>query len=216
MMRRAQYVLALPRNRNIKCITKISLTFTKVSCHTLIRKYESSTWLQGACTAFETISKPVIATVHGACVGAGIDIITACDIRICESQARFCVKEVDLGIAADMGTLQRLPGIIGEGRARHLALSACTINAQHALNYGLVTEVVEGSDALLRRALALGAEIAGKPMLAVEGTKHVMAWGRGRPIQDGLKHVATWNSATLWSHDVKRALDMIRNARAKL
>lgn len=97
---------------------------------------------QDTCTAFEACSKPVIAAVHGACIGAGVDIITACDIRICSADATFCVKEVDVAITADMGTLQRLPRLVGDGRARELALTARSLPATEALAYGLVTTLV--------------------------------------------------------------------------
>lgn len=161
--------------------------------------------VQAACTAFEACRKPVLAAVHGACVGAGVDMITACDMRICSASARFCVKEVDLAITADLGTLQRLPQIVGGGRASELALTARTIDATTALSYGLVTSVVDDS-ALRRAAIQQAAALAAKPTLAVCGTKHVLRQQRARSVQDGLEHVALWNAAMLWSHELQGAV----------
>eukprot|EP00892_Ulva_mutabilis_P004435 jgi/Ulvmu1/2363/UM013_0211.1 len=191
--------------------------------------------MQDTCSAFEACSKPVIAAVHGVCTGAGVDLVTACDIRICSSGATFCVKEVDVGVTADMGTLQRLPGIIGDGRARELALTARVVPATEALAYGLVTAIVQpdtqpqpkGSrqhaaapspeaDAVRTHALALARELAAKPVPAAAGTKGILLRARGRPVEEGLREVALLNSATLWSHDLRTAMEQGARAMAKL
>lgn len=148
----------------------------------------------------------MVCTVHGACVGAGIDIITACDVRICTASARFCVKEVDLGITADLGTLQRLPHVVGEARTRELALTARTFGGADALAYGLVTSCHDKAASALERALATAHEIARKPPLAVAGTKRVLLDTRDKSVSDGLRYVAIWNSAQLLSNDLERAL----------
>lgn len=162
--------------------------------------------MQDACSAFERCGKPVVAAVQGACVGAGVDMITACDIRLCAPNARFCVKEVDLAITADLGTLQRLPHIVGGGRAAELALTARTIGAAEAHGCGLVTRAATSNESLAQDAIELAAGLAGKPSMAVWGTKRVLVQGRARAVQDGLEHVALWNSAMLWSHELQGVL----------
>jgi enoyl-CoA hydratase/carnithine racemase len=165
--------------------------------------------LQETCSSFETCSKPVVAAVQGACVGAGVDLITACDIRLCAPSASFSVKEVDLAITADLGTLQRLPFIVGEGRARELALTARSINASTALAYGLVSRVSATDGCLEAEGLTLAMELARKPMLAMFGTKRVMLQGRGRPVSEGLTHVALWNASMLWSHELQSVVQTV-------
>lgn len=154
--------------------------------------------LQQAMSIFEECPVPVISAVHGACVGAGVDLITACDIRLCTTSCTFCVKEVDLGIVADMGTLSRLPGIVGDGIARHLSLTAETIDGTRAKEICLVSEALPTEEALQSSALKMARSIAAKPTLAVRGTKEVLLFQRdhGR-VEDSLRHVATLNASIL-------------------
>jgi Delta3,5-Delta2,4-dienoyl-CoA isomerase len=166
-------------------------------------------YMQEACTAFETCSKPVIVAVQGACVGAGVDMITACDIRICSKDATFCIKEVDLAITADLGTLQRLPLIVGVGRAQELVLTARSLSSSEAQDYGLVTTVSDSHASLLRKAFTLASVLASKPRLALMGTKRVMLHGRGQQVQAGLEHVALWNSSMLWSHELQHIMQQL-------
>lgn len=153
--------------------------------------------LQDAMTACEACPCPVIAAVHGVCFGAGIDLITACDIRYATSDARFCVKEVDLAITADMGTLARLPGVVGDGVARELALTARVISGSEALSLKLVNACFQSREALLQNALHVAKELAAKSPLAVAGTKRMLLFQRGRPVEQGLREVGLWNAATL-------------------
>ena len=161
--------------------------------------------LQDVFTALETeIEAPVIACVRGACYGAGVDLITACTIRLCGRDARFCVKEVDVGITADVGTLQRLPSIVGFGSANELALTARVIDAEEAKRIGLVSEVCEDVEA---RAMALAMMLASKSPLAVRGTKRVLLRARDEPdVARGLNYVATHNAAMLMSDDLNESL----------
>lgn len=154
--------------------------------------------LQRVMSIFEECPVPVISAVHGACVGAGVDLITACDIRLCTASATFCVKEVDLGIVADMGTLSRLPGIVGDGIARQLSLTAETIDGKRAKEICLVSEVLPTEDDLLSFAMKMAASIGGKSRLAVTGTKEVLLYQRdhGR-VEDSLRYVATLNASIL-------------------
>ena len=162
--------------------------------------------LQEAFSALERCSKPVIASVNGSSIGGGIDLITACDIRYASDEAVFCVKEIDLAIVADIGTLQRLPPIVGEGRARELAMTGRRFTAKQAHGMGLVTEVFENQDALREGVRKIAEDIASKSPLTQRGIKHVMNHCRGRTVADGLNYVATWNAAMLMSADAQEAM----------
>jgi len=160
--------------------------------------------MQTAFSAFERTESVTIAAVRGACFGAGVDLITACDIRLCSPDAKFCVKEVDLGICADVGTTQRLPSVVGHARAMELCLTARVVSASEALSMGLVSEVCDDVDA---RALALAREIAKKSPLAIRGTKRVLLRQRDHPnVRDGLHYVAMNSAAMLLSDDLYESL----------
>lgn len=162
--------------------------------------------LQNAMTAIERCRKIVIAAIHGACIGGGIDLITACDIRYCTKNAFFCLKEVDLAITADLGTLQRLPGIVGYGNAVELALTARRFTGEEAKDFGLVSKVFESKSALDEGVYAVAEGIAMKSPLAVVGTKEVLLRSRDMSVDQGLDYVATWNSAMLPSADLTEAV----------
>ncbi|CAN4124166.1 unnamed protein product [Withania somnifera] len=162
--------------------------------------------LQEAITALESCRKPVIAAVHGACIGGAIDIITACDIRFCSSDAFFSVKEVDLAITADLGTLQRLPSLVGFGNAMELALTGRRFMSSEAKDLGLVSKVFSSKEALEEGVKVVAEEIATKSPLAVIGTKAVLLKSRDLTVEQGLDYVATWNSGVLLSDDLKEAI----------
>ena len=161
---------------------------------------------QAAFTAVEQLRVPVIAAVHGACVGAGVDLIGACDIRIASSDARFCIKEVDLAVVPDVGTVQRLRHIIGYGRLTELTLTAETFDAGSARDWGLVTRLYADSEALMEGADALAHAIAAKSPLAVRGIKRNLLWSREHGTAEGLSYAASWNAAMLISDDAREAL----------
>ncbi len=173
-----------------------------------LRSYIRS--LQDAFTAAERCRKPVIAAIHGSCFGGAIDLITACDIRYASQDARFCVKEVDLSIVADIGTLQRLPRLIGEGRARELSLTARVFSSTEALSMGLINRVVDTPEQLLQLAQSEASNIAQKSPLAVRGTKQILNYSRDHSIDEGLEFVATWNAAMLFSQDLQRSMEALR------
>jgi len=159
--------------------------------------------MQTAFVRIATSRLPSIAAVQGWCIGAGIELIAACDIRYALPGAKFSLREVQLAIVADLGGLQRLPLIVGEGHARELALTGKTIDAARAAAIGLVNEVV---DDVVAHAAEAAAQIASYSPLTVAGIKHVMNAQQGRPIADGLQYVATWNAAYLSSPDLAAAM----------
>ncbi|AZI42918.1 enoyl-CoA hydratase [Deinococcus psychrotolerans] len=145
--------------------------------------------------AFEGVAAlpiPVIAAVHGWCIGAGTELISACDIRLCSADARFSLPEVRLGIAADLGGLQRLPAIVGQGWARQLALTGEPIDAVRAERIGLVTEVLTDPEALFARAAELAAHLSSLPPKALEGTKKVL--NAALPHAESLSQAVDWNA----------------------
>uniref|UniRef100_A0A5B7BV63 Delta(3,5)-Delta(2,4)-dienoyl-CoA isomerase, peroxisomal n=1 Tax=Davidia involucrata TaxID=16924 RepID=A0A5B7BV63_DAVIN len=162
--------------------------------------------MQEAITAIERCRKPVIAAIHGACIGGGIDIITSCDIRFCSEDAFFSVKEVDLAITADLGTLQRLPSIVGYGNAMELALTGRRFLGSEAKELGLVSRVFASKDAMNEGVRAIAEGIAAKSPLAVTGAKAVLLRSRDLTLEQGLDYVATWNSAVLLSDDLAEAV----------
>ena len=158
--------------------------------------------LQDAVTSLATCAKPVIAAVDGWCIGGAIDVIAAADIRICSPAATFSVREVRVTIVADLGSLQRLPAIIGEGPARHLALTGEDFDAARAHALGLVTEVAYD---VVGRGRELAATVAANPPLVVQGVKQVLNRQVQPRVQDGLDYVQVWNAAFLASRDFGEA-----------
>lgn len=169
--------------------------------------------LQDVVGAIERCRKPVIAAIHGACLGGGVDIVTACDIRHCSTDAVFSVKEVDVGMTADLGSLQRLPGLVGEGMARELAYSGRHVKGEEALVIGLVSRCYPTRAELLVGANELAATIAAKSPLAVRGCKEMITYARDHALADSLDHVATWNAAMLMSVDLEEAINAAREKR---
>jgi enoyl-CoA hydratase len=162
--------------------------------------------LQGAFTAIAEHPVPVIAAVHGACIGGGLDLVSACDVRICSREAKFSLREVKVAIVADLGSLQRLPPIIGQGHTRELAFTGKTIDAERALRIGLVNDILDTPEALAAAAAAMAGEIAHNPPLTVRGVKDVLDFGAGRSVAEGLSYVAAHNAAFLATEDLGEAL----------
>jgi enoyl-CoA hydratase/carnithine racemase len=162
--------------------------------------------IQGTISAIEHCRKPVIAAVHGWCIGGGVDLLCACDIRLAAKDAIFSIRETRIGIIADLGTLQRLPTIIGHGWSRELALTGRDFTAEEALKMGFITRLCEDRDALLREAKGLAGEIAGLPPLTVQGTKEVLLNGRDRGVYPGLDYAAQKNAALIPNEDMMEAV----------
>jgi len=162
--------------------------------------------LQGNLTAIERCRKPVLAAIHNTCVGGGIDMVTCCDMRYASEDAWFSVREVDMGLAADVGTLQRLPKIIPDGVARELAYTARSMEAEEAREVGLVNRVFEHREQMLDEVRKIAAGIAAKSPLAVRSTKEMLLYTRDHSVAESLNYVATWNAGILSAADVQEAL----------
>jgi enoyl-CoA hydratase len=162
--------------------------------------------LQDSFSAIERFRKPVIAAVHGWCIGGGVDLLSACDIRLASADALFSIRETRIGIIADLGTLQRLPTIIGHGWSRELALTGRDFDAEEALSIGFVTHVCADREALIKKAGEIAGEIAALPPLAVQGTKDVLLNGRDSGVSDGLRYVAQKNAAQIPNDDMIEAV----------
>lgn len=168
--------------------------------------FHEITKLQDAFSAFESCRKPVIAAIQGLCLGGAIDLIAACDLRLASKEATFSVKEIDLAIVADIGTLQRLPHIVGDAMTRDLAMTGRRFDADEASAMGLISRVFEDGAALRDGALALASELAAKSPLTMRGIKNTLNYGRGRTVAEGLERVALWNAAMLISKDAQEAI----------
>lgn len=169
--------------------------------------------LQDCLGTLERCRKPVIAAIHGACIGGALDLVTCCDLRYASVDARFSVREIDLGMAADVGTLQRLPKIVPDGIARELCYTGRTVDAAEARAIGLVNRVFDTPEALAEQVAAIATAIAAKSPLAIRGVKEMLNYGRDHPVADGLDRVATWNASMLLSDDLAEAMTAMREKR---
>jgi enoyl-CoA hydratase len=184
------------------------LAATRMALHQRIRELQADLDAVAACPV------PVVAAVHGWCIGGGVDLIAACDVRLATSDARFSVRETRIAIVADLGSLQRLPYIIGQGHTRELAFTGRDITAARAREIGLVNDVYETREALDEAAQGLAREIAANAPLTVRGVKRVLDHGQGRTVEEGLAYVAAWNSAFLASEDLGEAIGAFMQKRA--
>lgn len=162
--------------------------------------------MQGAITAVADCRTPTIAAVHGWCIGGGVDLISAVDIRYASADAKFSVREVKLAIVADVGSLARLPLILNDGHLRELALTGKDIDAARAEKIGLVNDVFDDADATLAAAHDTAAEIAANPPLTVHGIKDVLDQQRISAVSASLRYVAAWNAAFLPSKDLSEGI----------
>lgn len=162
--------------------------------------------MQQSITAVADCRTPTIAAVHGWCIGGGVDLISAVDIRYASADAKFSVREVKLAIVADVGTLARLPMILNDGHMRELALTGKDIDAARAEKIGLVNDVYADAEATLAAARATAAEIAANPPLTVQGIKDVLDEQRTDAVAASLRYVAAWNSAFLPSKDLTEGI----------
>ena len=163
-------------------------------------------WLQESFSALEVARPPVVAAIQGGCIGAGVDLASACDLRVASADAFFQVAEVDVAITADLGTLQRLGYLVPHGILRELAFTGRRMAAEEAARYGLVNRIEADAESALAAARQLAETIAAKSPLAVAGAKRNLNHNRGRPVEAGLRDVALWNAATLVSDDLGEAI----------
>ena len=169
----------------------------------LKRKIEE---LQSSFNAVDNCSKPVIAAIQGYCLGGAIDLISACDMRYSTVDAQFAIKEIDVGMTADVGTLQRLPHIIGDGMMRELAYTGRTVLGEEAQRIGLVNSTYADQETLMQAVFAIAESIAKKSPIAVQGSKEMIRYMRDHTVVDGLNYIATWNAAMLQAEDLRVAM----------
>ncbi|MGQ4600180.1 crotonase/enoyl-CoA hydratase family protein [Nocardia sp. R6R-6] len=170
--------------------------------------------MQASVTAVADCRKPVIAAVSGWCIGGGLDLIAAADIRYASAEAKFSLREAKVAIVADIGSLHRLPGVIGEGHLRELAYTGKDIDAARAEKIGLVNDVFPDQEAVLSAAHATAREIAANPPLVVQGVKDVLEQRRKDEVAAGLRYVSAWNAAFLPSEDLTEAIKAVFEKRA--
>ncbi|HEY1969181.1 MAG TPA: crotonase/enoyl-CoA hydratase family protein [Pseudonocardia sp.] len=169
--------------------------------------------LQDVLSWFEKCRKPVIAAISGACIGAGLDLAVACDLRYASADAQFVLKEVDMGLAADVGVLQRLPRIVGEGVARELAYTCRPVFGTEAAELRLVNRCFATAEDMHKAVLELARELAVKSPIAMRGTKHAITYARDHSIADGLDQIATWNASALLTADIAESVTAFREKR---
>ncbi|RHX88487.1 crotonase/enoyl-CoA hydratase family protein [Leptospira stimsonii] len=172
--------------------------------------------MQKGINAVYNSPKPSIAAVQKHCIGGGLDLISACDIRYATVDASISLREAKVAIVADMGSINRLPSIIGQGHTRELALTGKDIDGPEAERIGLVTKVFETEEEMMSVALATAKEIAENPKLVVSGVKDVMRYSEGKPLEAGLNYVALWNSSFLDSADFRGALQSFKERKRPL
>lgn len=176
--------------------------------------YDLLTDMQATFTKLETLRIPVIAAIQGGCIGGAVDMATACCIRYATADAFFCIQEINIGMVADVGTLQRLPKLVPLGVVKELAYTGRRLPAQKALGYGLVNEVFETQEIMLKAALQCAREIASKPPVAVWGTKQVIHYARDHSVNESLEQMG-WIQGAIWSNaNVRESVAAMKEKRA--
>lgn len=169
--------------------------------------------LQDCLSSIERCRKPVLAAIQGACLGGGLDLVACCDMRYASADAEFAVREIDLGMVADVGSLQRLPKLMPDGLVRELAYTGRSLRANEALACGLVNTVFADVDRMHEGVQAIARQIAAKSPLAIRGSKEMLNYSRDHSVADGLNQVASWNAAMLLSADLNEAMQASREGR---
>ena len=175
--------------------------------------FDSLTNIQATFTLLETLRIPVIAAIHGGCIGGAVDMVTACCIRYASADAFFCIQEINIGMVADVGTLQRLPKLLPMGLVKELAYTGRRLPAAKALALCLVTEVFDTHEALIAGALQAAKEIASKPPVAIWGTKQALNYARDHSVEDSLRQMG-WLQGAIWSNPhIREALEAAKEKR---
>jgi enoyl-CoA hydratase len=162
--------------------------------------------LQGNLTAIEKCRVPVLAAIHNTCIGGGVDMTCCADMRYATEDAYFSIREIDIGMTADVGTLQRLPKIIPDGVVRELAYTGRNMGAREAKEVGFVNGVFESREIMMREVTAIARTIATKAPLAVRGTKEMLLYSRDHTVAEGLNYIATWNSGMMSQADLQAGM----------
>jgi enoyl-CoA hydratase len=166
------------------------------------RLRQTALMLQESFTAFERVRMPVLVAIQGGCIGGAVDMVTAADMRYATADAFFVIQEINIGMTADVGTLQRLPKIIPDGVAREMAYTGRRLSAQRALEVGLINEIFPAHEELVAGVLDIAREIASKSPLAIWGTKEMLLYSRDHSVADGLNHIATWQTGMFQPSDM--------------
>ena len=175
--------------------------------------FDLLTDMQGTFTRLENLRIPVIAAIQGGCIGGAVDMVTACCLRYSTADAFFCIQEINIGMVADVGTLQRLPKLIPEAVVKELAYTGRRLGAARALGYGLVNEVFETPEAMLAAALQCASEIAAKPPVAIWGSKQAIHYTRDHSVEDALKQMG-WLQGAIWSNqNVRESITAMKEKR---
>ena len=170
--------------------------------------------LQATFTRLETLRMPVIVAIQGGCIGGAVDMVTAACLRYASADAFFCIQEINIGMVADVGTLQRLPKLMPMAVVKELAYTGRRLSADKALQYGLVNEVLADAAAALAAAMKTATEIASKPPVAIWGTKQALHYARDHSVDDALKQMG-WLQSGIWSNPhVKEAITAFQKKQA--
>jgi enoyl-CoA hydratase len=166
------------------------------------RLRESARMLQQSFTALEQARMPVLAAIQGGCIGGAVDMVTACDLRYASADAFFVVQEINIGMTADVGTLQRLPKLVPDGIAREMAYLGGRLPAQRAYEVGLLNGIFDDHQAVIDGTLEVAAQIAAKSPLAIWGSKEMITYSRDHSVTDGLNYIATWQTGMFQPADM--------------
>ena len=176
--------------------------------------FDLLTDMQATFTRIENLRIPVIAAIQGGCIGGAVDMVTATCVRYATADAFFCIQEINIGMVADVGTLQRLPKLIPLGVVKELAYTGRRLSSQKALGYGLVNEVFDSAEAMVAAALQCAQEIASKPPVAIWGTKQAVNYARDHSVEDSLRQMG-WLQGAIWSNQhVREAVTAMKQKRA--
>lgn len=167
---------------------------------------DTATYFQDSFSALEDCRIPVIAAIQGGCIGGGVDMVTACDMRYATQDAFICIQEINIGMTADVGTFPRLVKLIPEGIVRELAYTGRRMPAAEACDAGLINRVFADQQSMLDEVLGIAREIASKPPLAVYGSKRMINYARDHSTKDGLDYIAVWNSSMLQAAEMQEAM----------
>jgi enoyl-CoA hydratase len=162
--------------------------------------------LQDNLTAIEKCRVPVLAAIHNTCIGGGVDMVCCADMRYATEDAYFSIREIDIGMTADVGTLQRMPRLVPDGVVRELAYTGRTMDAEEAREVGFVNRVFENRETMMREVAVIARAIASKSPLAIRGTKEMVLYARDHTVADGLNYIATWNSGMMSQADLQAGM----------